>query len=148
MKISFSVPGLTSHEARLSNSPYRADAVAQAVRKYAAAHPNAVTPAAGGLEKVEAWPDAARSTPQRPLLVSAPVRGWYLVEPRLLEQGGDDAFLVECPAAAKGAECIRHRTMAGMSVEIGITAADLQQWSAADATLRTTLFSLLSACIP
>ncbi len=70
------------------------------------------------------------------------------MEPRLLEPGGDDAFLVECPATAKGAECIRHRSMAGMSVEIGITAEDLQHWADADATLRTTLFSLLSACIP
>ena len=100
VKLSFLVPGFTSHEARLSDVPYQADAVAEALRENAATHPKAVTPALGGLMQVDAWYDSARSTPQHPVLAHAPAQGWYLVEPKLLEKGGDEAFLAECPTAA------------------------------------------------
>ncbi|HLW73660.1 MAG TPA: hypothetical protein VKT74_01175 [Gammaproteobacteria bacterium] len=147
VKLSFSVPGYTSDEARLSNAPYLADPMAKALRDYAEAHPRAVTPAVGGLKKVDGWPDPARSTLQHPVLVSAHDQGWFLVEPHLLDSG-DGGFFVECPARANGAECIRHRSMAGLSVEIGMTESDLQHWADADAALRTELLSLLSACMP
>ena len=147
-KLSFSVPGYTSDEARLSNVPYLADPMAAALRDYAQMHPKAVMPSIGGLEKVEAWPDPARSTPEHPLLVPAPDQGWFLAEPSLLKKGGEGGFFVECPASANGAECIRHRRMAGMSVEIGITDTDLRHWADTDAALRTALLSLLSACMP
>jgi hypothetical protein len=147
-KLSFSVPGYTSHEARLSNVPYFADSMAAALRDYAATHPRAVKPAAGGLRKVDGWPDPARSMPEQPVLMSAPAQGWFLVDPHLLDPGSERGFFVECPARANGAECIRHRKMAGLSVEIGITAADLQHWADADVNLHTAVLSLLSACMP
>ena len=146
-KLSFEIPGYTSDEARLSNVPYLVDPMAQALRDYAKAHPRAVTPAVGGLKKVDGWPDPARSTPDHPVLVSAPGQGWYLAEPHLLDSG-EGGFFVECPAQTHGAECIRHRRVAGLSVEIGMTEADLRHWADADVALRTELLSLLSSCMP
>ena len=148
VKLSFSQAGYTSDEARLSLTPYLLDPVAEALRKYAAAHPTAVTPAEGGLKKVNAWVDAARSTPQQPVLAPAPDQGWFLVEPHLLDKGAEGGFFVECPAQANGAECIRHHNIAGRGVEIGITEADLQHWADSDKALRTAVQSLLAPCMP
>ncbi len=147
-KVSFSVTGYTSHEARLSNSPYLDDPVTEALREYAASHPKAVSSSVGGLKKVDAWIDPTHSTPQQPVLMSAPDQGWFLVEPLALQKDAKGGFFVECPATAHGEECVRHRRMAGMSVEIGITREDLQHWAEADTALRTALFSLLSPCMP
>lgn len=148
VKLSFSLPGYTSHEARLSFTPYLFDPVTAALRDYAAAHPAAVTPAEGGLKKVNAWIDPLRSTVQQPVLVSAPDQGWFLVEPGVLEQGSEGRFFVECPAAVHGAECIRHHNIAGRTVEIGMTDEDLRHWADADKALRTALQSLLAPCMP
>ncbi|HEV2212650.1 MAG TPA: hypothetical protein VGS99_04815, partial [Gammaproteobacteria bacterium] len=62
VKLSFSLPGYSSHEARLSFTAYLSDPIAAALRKYAAAHRGAVSLGTGGLEKVDAWIDPARST--------------------------------------------------------------------------------------
>jgi len=147
-KLSFSLSGYTSHEARLSFNPYLVDPVTAALQAYAQAHPRAVTSTEGGLKKVNAWPDSAHSTPQQPVLVSAPEQGWFLVDPHLLEKGSEGGFYVECPASANGAECIRHHNIAGRSVEIGMTDTDLQHWADSDAALRTALQSLLAPCMP
>ncbi|MGE5624579.1 MAG: hypothetical protein ACM3ZT_03420 [Bacillota bacterium] len=146
--LSFEVAGYTSDEARLSFNPYLSDPVAAALREYAKAHPKAVTHSVGGLEKIDAWTDPARSTPQQPVLVHAPDQGWYLVEPHLLQKDAEGGFFVECPAKVKGAKCIRHRNMAGRSVEIAMTDTDLQHWADADVALRTALLSVLSPCMP
>ena len=148
VKLSFSQAGYTSDEARLSLTPYLLDPVAEALRKYAAVHPKAVTPAEGGLKKVNVWVDTARSTPQQPVLAPAPDQGWFLVEPNLLEKGAVGGFFVECPAQANGAECIRHHNIAGRDVEIGMTEADLQHWADSDKALRTAVQSLLAPCMP
>ena len=148
VKLSFSLPGYSSHEARLSFIPYLSDPIAAALRKYAAAHPAVVTPGTGGLEKVDAWIDPARSTTEQPLLVSAPQQGWFLVEPQLLDKDAEGGFFVECPASAHGDECIRHHNIAGRTVEIGMTDVDLQHWAEADKAIRTALQSLLAPCMP
>lgn len=148
VKLSFSLPGYTSHEARLSFTPYLSDPIAAALRKYAAAHRGAVSPGTGGLEKVDAWIDPARSTTEQPVLVSAPEQGWFLVEPPLLDKDAEGGFFVECPASAHGAECIRHHNIAGRTVEIGITDDDLQHWADSDKAIRTALQSLLAPCMP
>ena len=148
VKLTFSLPGYTSHEARLSFTPYLSDPIAAALRRYAAAHPVAVTPASGGLEKVNAWIDSARSTTEQPVLVSSPEQGWFLVEPPLLNKDAAGGFFVECPASAHGAECIRHHDIAGRTVEIGMTDEDLQHWTDADKAIRTALQSLLAPCMP
>ena len=146
--LAFSLPGYTSDEARVSYIIYLPDHVAAAVRDYAAAHPKAVTQAAGGLEKVDGWYDPARSSLRHPVLMAAPDRGWFLVEPRLLQAGGDNAFFVECKAGAPGGVCLRHLKVADRSVEIAMTPEDLQHWADADVALRTALQSLLAPCIP
>lgn len=148
VKLSFSLPGYSSHEARLSFTSYLSDPVAAALRKYAAAHRVAVSPGTGGLEKVSAWIDPARSTPEQPVLESAPEQGWFLVEPPLLDKDAEGGFFVECPASAHGAECIRHHNIAGRTVEIGMTADDLQHWADSDKAIRTALQSLLAPCMP
>lgn len=148
VKLSFSLPGYTSHEARLSFTSYLSDPVAAALRKYAAAHRAAVSPGTGGLEKVDAWIDPARSTPEQPVLVSAPGQGWFLVDPPLLDKDAEGGFFVECPASARGAECIRHHSIAGRTVEIGMTDVDLQHWADSDKAIRTALQSLLAPCMP
>ena len=147
-EMSFSVPGYASHAARVSYTLYLADHVAAAVRDYAAAHPGAVTPAVGGLKKVDGWYDPARTSLRHPVLVSAPKQGWFLVEPRLLAAGDDAGFLLECRAGAGTAECIRHIKVADRNVEISMDAADMQHWAEADMALRTALQSLLAPCIP
>jgi hypothetical protein len=148
VKLSFSLPGHTSHEARLSFTPYLSDPIAAALRKYAADHPAAVTPATGGLEKVNAWVDPVHSTKEQPVVVFAPQQGWFLVEPPLLDKEAEGGFFVECPASAHGAECIRHHNIAGRTVEIGMTDDDLQHWADADKAVRTALQSLLAPCMP
>ncbi len=147
-EMSFSVPGYASDTARVSYTLYLADHVAAAVRDYAAAHPGAVTSTVGGLRKVDAWYDPARTSLRHPVLVSAPRQGWFLVEPRLLAAGGDTGFLLECRAGVGAAECIRHIKVADRSVEIIMDAADMQHWADADMALRTALQSLLAPCIP
>jgi len=148
VKLSFSLPGYTSHEARLSFTPYLSDPIAAALRKYAAVHRAAVTPGAGGLEKVNAWIDPTHSTPDQPVLVSASGQGWFLVEPPLLDKDAGGGFFVECPASAHGDECIRHHNIAGRTVEIGMTDVDLQHWADSDKAIRTALQSLLAPCMP
>ena len=144
--LAFSLPGYTSDEARLSFTPYLDAPVAAALKDYAVAHPHAVTPAAGGLKKIDAWIDPVRSTPQNPVLAPAPQSGWYLVEPQLLEKGS--GFFVECPAKVNGAACIRHQKIVGRSVEIAVTDTDLRHWADADVALRIAVQSLLAPCIP
>ena len=146
--LSFSPSDYPPHAARISYTLYLADQVTAALRDYAAAHPGAVTPAAGGLRKVDGWYDPGRSTLRHPVLVSSPRQGWFLAEPRLLDAGGDGKFFLECRAGAEGAECVRHLSLANRSVEIIMTDADLQHWAEADSTLRTALQSVLAPCIP
>lgn len=148
VKLSFALPGYTSHEARLSFTPYLSDPIAAALRKYAAAHRAAVTQGTGGLEKVNAWIDPVHSTLDQPVLVFAPAQGWFLVEPPLLDKDAEGGFYVECPASAHGEECIRHHSIAGRTVEIGMTDADLQHWADSDKAIRTALQSLLAPCMP
>lgn len=148
MKLSFSLTGYTSHEARLSLNPYFSDPVVVALRDYAAAHPKAVKRSAGGLERVDAWYDTALSTPRYPVLASARDQGWFLVEPSLLKaDGGVDGFFVECPARAGGGECIRHHEIADRSVEVAMTDVDLQHWAESDVALRIALQSILAPCM-
>ena len=104
--VSFSVPGYTSQYARVSYLIYLPDAVEAAVRDYAAAHPGAVSPGPGGLEKVDGWYDPKRSTLRHPVLVSAPDMGWFLADPRLLDPKGEGTFFLECDAAQGGSQCI------------------------------------------
>jgi hypothetical protein len=145
--VSFSVPGYTSEYARVSYEIYLPDAVTVALRDYAAARPQAVSPAPGGLEKVDGWYDPKRSTLRHPLLVHAPGKGSFLVEPGVLSPKGEGAFFLEC-RATDGGTCIRHTTVAGRSVEIAMTADDQLHWSDADGALRTAVQSVMAPCIP
>ena len=146
--VTFSVPGYTSGYARVSYIIYLPDAVEAALRSYAEAHPSAVTPGPGGLKKVDGWYDPKRSTLRHPVLVSAPKKGWFLVEPGLLDPKGEGKFFLECSAEYGGAQCVRHTTVAGRSVEIAVTDADQLHWADTDGALRTALQSVMAPCIP
>ncbi|HEV7164945.1 MAG TPA: hypothetical protein VGO35_06105 [Gammaproteobacteria bacterium] len=146
--LSFSVPGYSSDTARVSYILYLTDPVMVVLRDYAAAHPDSVTPAVGGLEKVAAWYDPTRSTLRHPVLTRGHTRGWFLAEPGLLDAKGEGSFFLECRAGADGSECIRHLSVSGRSVEVIMSDADLQHWSQADAALHTALQSVLAPCIP
>ena len=145
--VSFSVEGYTSQYARVSYLIYVPDAVMTALRDYAAAHPKAVTPGPGGLEKVDGWYDPKRSSLRHPVLVSAPGKGWFLVEPALLDPKGEGKFFLECKAT-DGGTCVRHATVANRSVEIAMTADDQLHWADADGALRTAVQSVMAPCIP
>ncbi len=145
--VSFSVVGYTSQYARVSYLIYVPDAVMTALRDYAAAHPQAVTPGPGGLEKVDGWYDPKRYSLRHPVLVSAPDKGWFLAEPALLAPKGEGKFFLEC-RAADGGQCIRHVVVANRSVEIAMTAADQLHWADADGALRTGVQSVMAPCIP
>lgn len=145
--VSFSVEGYTSQYARVSYLIYVPDAVMTALRDYAAAHPQAVTPGPGGLEKVDGWYDRKRSSLRHPVLVSAPGKGRFLAEPAVLDPKGEGKFFLEC-RAADGGQCIRHVVVADRSVEIAMTPADQLRWADADGALRTGVQSVMAPCIP
>ena len=145
--VRFSVPGYTSEFARVSYIIYLPDAVETALRSYAEAHLNAVTPGPGGLKKVDGWYDPKRSTLRHPVLKSSPGKGWFLVEPDLLDPKGEGTFFLECQAA-DGGTCVRHTTVAGRSVEIAMSDADQLHWADADGALRTAVQSVMAPCIP
>ena len=146
--MSFSVPGYSSDTARVSYMLYLADPITAAIRDYAVAHPDAVTPATGGLEKVDAWYDSGRSTLRHPVLTRGHAKGWFLAEPGLLDAKGEGKFFLECRMRAGGSQCIRHFSVSDRSVEVIMADGDLEHWSQADSALRTALQSLLGACIP
>jgi hypothetical protein len=145
--VSFSVSGYTSQYARVSYEIYLPDAVMVALRDYATAHPQAVSPAPGGLEKVDGWYDPKRSSLRHPVLEHAPSHGWFLAEPGLLAPKGEGSFFLECQAK-DGGTCVRHTMVADRSVEIAMTADDQLHWADADGALRTAVQSVMAPCIP